>query len=146
MKRILEIRRTFLARWLVAFLLGVALFVPIASADNDAIVQTVGGVSFVSGGVGQESIQRINSLVSNFNLKMIFALNSGDYLSDVRVAIADTKGHPFLDTMSGGPWFLTKLPVGTYQITATYSDHALKREIVVGTANLKIVDFRWATE
>ena len=146
MKRILEIRRAVLSRWLVAILLGVASFIPVASADNDAIVQTLGGVSFVSGGVGQDSIERISPLVSNFNLKMIFALNSGDYLSDVRVAIADTKGHIFLDTMSEGPWFLTKLPVGTYQITVTYSGHAIKREIVVGTAKLKTVDFRWATE
>jgi len=146
MKRILGMKRKSLAHSFAAILLGSASLVPVASANSDAIVQTAGGVSYVSGGVGTDSIDRLNSLASDFNLKLVFALKSGEYVSGVRVAIADAAGKTLLDTTSEGPWFLTKLPVGNYQIVATFAGNAVKRQVAVGTAKLRTIDFRWASE
>ena len=130
----------------VAILPGAGLLVPIANASGDEIVQIAGGVSYVSGGVGTTSIDRLSALAGDFNLKLVFALKSGDYVSDVRVSIADTAGKAVLDTTSDGPWVFTKLPAGSYQIVATFAGNAEKRTIAVGAEKLRTVDFRWSSE
>ena len=127
-------------------LLGAATLAPLVYADNDATVQNTGSVSYVSGGVGDDSIARLNSLARDFNLKLVFALKSGDYVSDVKVTIANSAGKTLVDTMSEGPWFLTKLPAGNYQVVATFAGNAEKRTVAVGAEKSKTVDFRWASE
>jgi hypothetical protein len=134
-----------------AILLGSALLAPAlipgaSAAGDDAVVKTAGGVSYVSGGVGTDSIDRLNSLAGDFNLKLVFALKSGSYVSDVGVVIADAAGKTLLNTTSDGPWLLTRLPAGNYQIVATFAGHAEKRQVTVGAAKLRTVDFRWASE
>jgi hypothetical protein len=131
---------------MVALLLGAATLVPFADANSDESVQTVGRVSYVSGGVGTSSLDRLGSLARDFNLKLVFALKSGDYVSGVKVTIADAAGKQLLDTTSEGPWFLAKLPAGNYQVVATFADKAEKRTIAVGPEKLKTVDFRWGSE
>lgn len=138
--------RRFAATLLVSALLVPALVSVAGANSDDAIVKTTGGVSYVSGGVGTDSIDHLSSLAGNFNLKLVFALNSGSYVSDVGVVIADAAGKTLLDATSDGPWFLTKLPTGNYQVVATFAGHAVKRQIAVGAAKLRTVDFRWASE
>ena len=145
MKRILDMKGKSLAHGFAVILLGSASLVSVASASGDAIVQTAGGVSYVSGGVGKESIDRLISLASEFNIKLVFALKSGDYLSGVRVGIADAAGKTLLDTLSEGPWFLARLPAGSYQVVATFEGSALKKQIAVGAAKLRTIDFRWTS-
>jgi len=135
-----------LAHGFAGILLGSALLVAVASANSDEVVQTAGGVSYVSGGVGTDSIDRLNSLAGDFNLKLVFALKSGDYVNGVTVTIADKAGQTLLDTTSEGPWFLIKLPAGNYQIVATFAGKTEKRTIAVGSEKLKTIDFRWASE
>ena len=129
-----------------AVLLGSALLAPVAIAASDEVVQTPGGVSYVSGGIGTDSIERLESLASEFNLKFVFALKSGDYVSGVKVDIADEAGKTLLDTTSEGPWFLTRLPVGKYRIVATFAGKAEERTIAVGAEKLATIEFRWASE
>src|SRR6185436_19021923 len=49
----------------------------IAHANSDVIVLAAGSVSYVYGAAGDDSIDRLNSLAGGFNLKLVFALNSG---------------------------------------------------------------------
>jgi hypothetical protein len=130
----------------VAILMSAATLVPVTNANSDETVRTAGGVSYVSGGVGTTSIDRLSSLTKDFNLKLVFALKSGDYVSDVKVTIANAAGKTLLDTMSEGPWFLTKLPVGNYHVVATFAGNAEKRTIAIATEKLKTIDFRWGSE
>ena len=150
MKRTLGIKGKSLARGFAAILLGAASLIPallpIAGADGDPIVRTYGGVSDVSGGIGADSTDRLSSLAGDFNLKLVFATDSGNYVSGVRVAIADAAGRTVLDTTSEGPWFLTKVPAGNYQVVATFAGNPVKRQITVGASALRTVDFRWASE
>ncbi len=131
---------------LVALLLCAATLVPFADANSDESVQTAGRVAYVSGGVGTTSLDRLRSLAGDFNLKLVFALKSGDYVSSVNVTIADAAGKQLLDTTSEGPWFLAKLPAGNYQVAATFAGKAEKRTIAVGSEKLKTIDFRWSAE
>src|ERR1035437_1199244 len=146
MKPISGMKRTFLSYSIAAIFLGSAALDSFASANSDAVVQSTGNVTYVSGGVGLESLDQLSSIAKDFNLKLIFALNSGAYLSAVQVAIVDAKGKTLVDTTSDGPWFMTKLPAGNYQVIATVAGKAEKRQITVSTSQLKTVDFRWQSE
>ena len=143
MKRIPGMKSKSFAHSFAAILLGSASLFLVTSANSDTRGQTAGGLSFVSGGIGLESRQ---SLTGDFNLKLVFALKSGEYVSDVRVAIADAAGKSVLDTTSDGPWFLAKLPAGSYQISATFEGNAVRRKITVDAAKLRTIDLRWAAE
>lgn len=119
----------------------------VSAADSkDSVVQTAGQVSFVSGGVGTESLDQLAAISSQFNLKLVFALKSGEYLSGVQVAISDAKGQSILDTLSEGPWLLAKLPAGNYRIVAIVAGKTEIRQVAVDGAKLKTVDFRWGAE
>lgn len=147
MKCIPYMKSSVLSYSAVAVFLAAASLVPVARADNnDAVVQSAGNVTFVSGGVGQESLDQLSSIARDFNLKLVFALNSGSYLSGVQVAIADSKGTTVVDAMSDGPWFMAKLPTGSYRVMATVAGKTEKRQVTVGPSQLKTVDFRWASE
>jgi hypothetical protein len=41
---------------------------------------------------------------------------------------------------------LTKLAAGNYQVVATFAGKAVTQQISIGTAKLRIIDFRWAAE
>lgn len=146
MKRIPGIKSKSLAHTFAAILLGFASLTPAAGPDTEITVKTAGAVSYVSGGIGMESRARLDSLSRDFNLKLVFATTSGEYVSGVRVTVADAAGKTLLDATSEGPWFLTKLPAGSYQIVAASTGKAQKRQIAVGAAKLTTIDFRWASE
>ncbi|SRR6266571_6592744 len=135
-----------LAHGIAAIVLSAASIAFAASADGEAIVRSAGGVSYASGGVGTESAERLSAFANDFNLKLVFAMMSGAYVTDVKVAITDATGKTLLDATSEGPWFLTRLPAGDYQIVATFAGTAVKRQVAVATARFATIDFRWGSE
>jgi len=145
MKPICILKSRLLAFSMAAIFLGSASLVS-AAGSTDSVVQTAANVSYVSGGVGTESLDQLGAMSSQFNLKLVFALKSGEYLSGVQVAITDAKGKSMLDTTSEGPWLMTKLPAGNYRVVATVAGKAEKRQVAVGGTKLKTVDFRWGSE
>lgn len=143
MNPIFSMKSTILSVGVAAIFLGAA---SVAGANNDAVVQNAGNVTYVSGGVGLESLDQLSSMSRDFNLKLVFALNSGAYLSGVEVEIVDRKGQTIVDATSDGPWFMAKLPAGSYQVIATVAGKAEKRQVMVGSSGLKTVNLRWASE
>ena len=141
MKPMKALKNKLLAASIAALLLGSASLV--VAADAEPVIQSNANVSYVSGGVGDESLDRLNAIAGQFNVKLIFAMNSGEYVSNVRVEITDSKGRNVVDARSDGPWFLARLPVGHYQLVATLSGQAEKRQLDVGANKLSTVDFRW---
>ncbi len=146
MKTIFGIKKDLISYSFAAIILGSASFASIASTDSEAVFQTSGGINYVSGGVGDGSISRLNSLSGDFNLKLVFAMKSGEFASGVRVIIADTKGVTLLDTTSEGPWFFARLPAGNYHVAATLAGKTVTQQTAVNTKKLRTVDFRWASE
>jgi hypothetical protein len=130
----------------VALLLASTTLVPVAYAADEEAVRSSGGINYVSGGVGTASTDRLGALAKDFNLKLVFALKSGDYVSGVDVTIADAAGKTLVNTKSEGPWFLTRLPAGNFKIAATFDGKTENRTIAVGAEKMKTVDFRWAGE
>ena len=130
----------------VALLLASTALVSVAYTADEEAVRSSGGISYVSGGVGAPSTDRLSALAKDFNLKLVFALKSGDYVSGVDVTIADAAGKTLLKAKSEGPWFLTRLPAGNFKIAATLDGKTETRTVAVGAEKLRTVDFRWAGE
>lgn len=85
----------------------------------------------VSGGFGKSQRDAMRALEDEFNLKLVFALESGQYLGDVGVIITRS-GEPVLDVISKGPWFMADLPEGAYNVTATYEGISNTMSVTVG--------------
>lgn len=90
------------------------------------------GISYVSGGIGEDSEAQLKAREKEFNLKLIFTLIEGNYLADVGVRITDAAGKTVVEHVADGPFFLAKVPAGAYTVTATYSGKTQTRKVKVG--------------
>ncbi len=100
-------------------------------------------VPAVSGGVSLNARDTLRGSESNANLKMVFALNTGNYVSDVGVKVSNSKGELVIDDVSNGPWLLARLPAGSYTAQATYNGSTVTNKFSVGAKGLKTAQFRW---
>lgn len=89
-----------------------------ADAAMPFATQTQGAVSFISGGIADEDRAILQPLARKHNVRMAFATTSGEYLSDIRVVMKDTKGKTVLETVSDGPCLLVDAPPGKYSVAA----------------------------
>lgn len=121
-----------------------ALLVPVAGpAQSAERVMSANGTSWVSGGVGADSLQRLKALEPQFNLKLVFTLVEGNYLSDVRVTIANGAGKTLVTHAADGPLLLVKLPAGQYQVNADYAGKTQARKVVIREGRLQTEYLRW---
>ena len=100
-------------------------------------------VKFVSGGVSDESAERMAALGKEYNLKLLFAAKDGHYLADVAVSIMDAGNRKVLETASEGPFLFAQLLPGKYVITATYAGAAQTRSTTVAQKGRRELIFRW---
>jgi hypothetical protein len=92
------------------------------------------GVSYISGGVGKDEAELTHSISRfGYNVQLVFAEQSGAYLADVRVRIADPKGAVVLDTVAEGPMLLAKLPPGRYRVSAEANGQMRTADISTAT-------------
>ena len=99
-----------------------------------------GGVDTLSGGVGEGGRQAH----PEYSLKLVFALSSGTYLSDVQVEILDQDGRSVLKAATRGPWLFAKLSPGTYRVVARRGrGPATEAMITIEGARQKRVYLTW---
>src|SRR5688572_14646607 len=96
----------------------------------------------ISGGVSLNARDNMRTQERDANVKLVFALNTGNYVADVHVKVVDSKGKVVIDDMSNGPWLLAKLPSGSYTATATYNGKAVTQRFSAGSG-LRTTQFRW---
>lgn len=118
------------------------------TADGGIALQRDGksanaAVPAVSGGVSLNARDAMRATEQNANIKMVFSLNTGNYLSDVQVKVTDKSGRTLIEDVSNGPWLFAKLPAGTYNATATYNGHTVKQNFTVANTGLRTANFRW---
>ncbi|WP_328983938.1 carboxypeptidase-like regulatory domain-containing protein [Thiorhodovibrio winogradskyi] len=112
-------------------------------------IQTLDGIRYVSGGIGESERTELKAIGREFNLHLMFATQgSGKYLSAVRVNILDARSNPVLTVVSNGPWFLAQLPAGQYRVEVTPTGKRGKGETQGKTVNLGSegqaqMDFYW---
>lgn len=101
------------------------------------------GVPHISGGVGADAREQLLAKEKEYNLKIIAAEKSGDYLANVKIVIESAGKEQVLDTTMEGPILLAKLAPGTYTIRATSDGQMLTRTVTIPAQGLRQVDFRW---
>ena len=101
-------------------------------------------VPAVAGGVGINARNMLSSEgAPEHNVKMVFSLNTGNYLADVNVQVTDRSGRTVIDGVSDGPWLYAKLPPGSYTAKATYNGHTVTERFSVGGSGQRVAHFRW---
>ena len=100
-------------------------------------------VPYISGGAGADEREAFAAKEKDYNLKIVAAEKSGDYLAGVRVVIESARKERVLDTTMDGPILLAKLAPGTYTIRATAGTKMLTQTVTIAAQGLRQADFRW---
>jgi hypothetical protein len=108
-----------------------------------AVMVQAADVPHISGGIGSVEREELRTKEPNYNIKVITAMKSGDYLSGVVIVIESATKEPVLETTMTGPILLAKLPPGSYTIKATTGSQTLTQNVAIEAQGLKQVDFRW---
>ena len=128
------------------FAVALALVLAGAALAQDGLppLQTSGGVSYVTGGVGLDESAAIKAAEKDFNLSLLFAQNKrGEYLADVKVSIADKAGKTVLKVVSDGPMLLVRLPAGAYKVSANHEGKTLVKAVQVEAKGVARAAFVW---
>ena len=102
-----------------------------------------GSIPYLSGGVGLDQREALNEVSKDYNLKLSFALVSGEYLSDIAVEIRDSAGHVVLEAVSEGPWFFCRLPPGRYKVVVKYNEKIQERAVQAVGKGQTVLNFFW---
>lgn len=112
-----------------------------AAASRDPVIRTVGAISYVCGGVGEDEQQRMKARRQYFNLALLFTQGArGEYLSDVEVRLM-RDGHDVARFRADGPLCLIKAPEGGYNVHATFNGQP--RSVNVRTGSTDSTQVRW---
>ena len=106
--------------------------------------KTEHGIVYLSGGVGHEEALALQAAAKNYPLSLVFAAGRhNDYLADVKVTLKDQHNKVLLDTVSGGPIMLLKVPPGRYAIAAQTEGKTLRRSVQVKAGAERQVVLHW---
>lgn len=127
---------------LSAIVLGMTLTAVVNAADLP-VVQSMNGISYVSGGIADESQQAMQQVASEFNLQLTFAEKDGSYLADIPVTIKDGEGNIVLETVSVGPLFYASLNPGSYKVMASNQGDAKEQGVDISAGQPTTVVYSW---
>ena len=122
---------------------------PGQDADREALpeVQQLGGVRYLTGGIGSTQARAMREEREQYPLALTFVERYGDknqFLSRILVEIQDQQGHPVLCTTSDGPYLFVDLPPGDYRISArTEGGRELQRSASLPAGSHRDVTFTW---
>lgn len=111
-----------LKQWTLTTILMLAIFSSTTSvADEITIQQDAHGVDYVTGGIGSEEVEAMESFKKQFNLYFLFSEGKvGRVIDDINISISDSKNQPVFVLAHAAPRLLLNLPTGKYQVTASY--------------------------
>lgn len=112
------------------------------NAKGAGPASTAGEAAVISGGIGLNARDELAAQARDYNLKLVFALTSREYLSDVDVEIAGA-GRSVATHHSNGPWMFAKLPPGDYTVRASFNGNTQTKKVSVGKQGQKVVNFLW---
>lgn len=106
--------------------------------------QTQGDVTFVSGGVGEDSQQAMFAMKQDYNLHLLFAKAvAGNYFAMLPVRITDASGAVVLNAVSQGPYLYAKLTPGRYTVLAAHRGVPMTKTAIVPETGAVDINFYW---
>jgi hypothetical protein len=106
------------------------------------------GTPWINGGVGEEERKYLlEKYADDFNLKLELAVAQGSYLADVWARITKPTGEVVVNSLTDGPWFMTKLPAGNYKVRVMGFGKTCEKTVQVPATGLRTVVFnQWTKE
>jgi hypothetical protein len=101
------------------------------SLGHGLVVREENGISYVSGGVGDDQQNALASASNQFNMKLTMSMRDGKYVGGGDIRIEDQHGKTVLDTHATGPMFLAKLPAGHYKVHVNAEGRTFTRDVNV---------------
>ena len=91
------------------------------SEQSPSYAAKQGGVAYMNGGISKEQVKQIEHHDQRYNLHVVLSEGRhNDYVTGVRLRIADTHGKEVLRLADAGPLTDVKLPPGTYKVHADF--------------------------
>jgi hypothetical protein len=87
--------------------------------------QQQGNITFVSGGAGDDDRDALKQVENQYNLRLMFAARSGEYLANVAVTL--------------------QVPPGRYRLTVASQGQSQGRDVTVAANGAVHQDFYWAS-
>jgi hypothetical protein len=109
----------------------------VGSGATEAVlpgVQSIGGISYITGGVGDEELAEMKAQEPNFNVRVLIAASTGEFMSDVALRVLDSKNNPIFKLDNAGPLFYVNLPAGSYTIEAANESGVVKTQKLTAPA------------
>ena len=127
--------------------LGMLQTTPVLADDVSELpqVQMQNGITYATGGFGQDESCAMKAAAGNYDLMLTFAEHDGSYVADVNVQIIDSRGRTVLQTVSG-PLLLVNLPAGKYRIAADYDGATRWRTVSVGGSHHDRLTLTWPSK
>ena len=103
------------------------------------------GISYVSGGVGEDESQAILAEAKQWPLLLELSQlenGRGIWIFGAKIKILNTKNQVVFDAQADGPYILINLPIGQYRIEATYQGVVQSKAInILASASQKLAIF-----
>ncbi|KJK06273.1 MULTISPECIES: hypothetical protein [Pseudomonas] len=117
--------------------------------DNSAVhlqPQQQNGISYVTGGIGQDESRAIQQ-VQGYNLQLTFSSGSQNkYVPDVDLMIQGVQGQILLRLNQVGPMVQVKLPPGKYNLIASRNGEQQVGAVNVVPGQTEKVNLHWTQE
>lgn len=113
-------------------LVALAAVAAAAAAWTARAAEPPGDAPYVSGGIGEQEVRKIESQEGAFNVRMVFSEGpKNDYVANVTLRIADSQGHTVLALDDAGPLTNVRLPPGRYSVSTRYGSQERRHVIDV---------------
>ena len=104
------------------------------------------GISYISGGVGEEETQAILAEAKQWPLLLELSQienGRGVWIFGAQIKIIDSKKKTIFDAQADGPYMLINLASGSYLIQASYQSVEQKRTISINSSSPQKISIFW---
>jgi hypothetical protein len=127
-------------------MLPAASLEPIDSTGVQVQRQEQNGITYLSGGVGEDESKAIQQ-ATGYNLHMTFAVGADNkYIPDVDVVIQKDQGQTVLALNEAGPLVYVQLPPGKYTVVATRNGVERRETADIGAGATRNLVFHWNSD
>ena len=124
-------RNTLFLNTLV-LLIGLMIINGSALAQSAKTHNTKSGLSYMTGGIGEEDAAIMRANAKKFNLNLVFSEGtSGQSVTDINVNIYNEQSETVFRIVGSKPMLYVNLPAGTYTILANNNGQKLRHKFTV---------------
>jgi len=131
------------SHYIIATFIAMTLHYSSALANDLPEIKQEGGITYVTGGIGDEERSALKAVQHDYNLHVLSAAGTaGEYPGDTHITIFDSHNHKLLDT-DADPLFYAKVPAGHYSVEESSGGQSKKQTIVIAANKPDNITFRW---